>query len=155
MYMCFGCTAEWFTILKGYVSFIFIRRYWLQSLRYTAHPRSSFVLCTVACTSSSSLPVLSASRFPLVTASSLSMPVDRFPFCYSHQFAACFRSTYKQYHWLDGRESEWTPGVGDGQGGLACCDSWGRKQLDTTERLNWLDKQYHTVFILLCVTHFS
>jgi len=31
------------------------------------------------------------------------------------------------HHWLDGRESEWTPGVGDGQGGLACCNSWGRK----------------------------
>ena len=28
------------------------------------------------------------------------------------------------------------PGVGDGQGGLACCDSWGRKESDTTERLN-------------------
>ena len=40
------------------------------------------------------------------------------------------------HHWLDGRESEWTPGVGDGQGGLACCDSWGRQELDTTERLN-------------------
>ena len=43
------------------------------------------------------------------------------------------------YHWLDGRESEWTPGVGDGQGVLACCDSWGRKESDTTERLNWTD----------------
>ena len=43
------------------------------------------------------------------------------------------------HHWLDGRESERTPGVGDGQGGLACCDSWGRKQSDTTERLNWTD----------------
>ena len=43
------------------------------------------------------------------------------------------------HHWLDGRESEWTPGVGDGQGGLACCDSWGRKELDTTERLIWSD----------------
>jgi len=40
------------------------------------------------------------------------------------------------HHWLDGRESEWTPGVGDGQGGLACCDSWGHKESDTTERLN-------------------
>ena len=40
------------------------------------------------------------------------------------------------YHRLDGRESEWTPGVGDGQRGLACCDSWGRKESDTTERLN-------------------
>ena len=41
--------------------------------------------------------------------------------------------------WLDGREFEWTPGVGDGQGGLACCDSWGRKGSDTTERLNWTE----------------
>ena len=41
------------------------------------------------------------------------------------------------HHWLDGRESEWSPGDGDGQGGLACCDSWGCKELDTTERLNW------------------
>ena len=41
------------------------------------------------------------------------------------------------HHWLDGRESEWTPGDGDEQGGLACCDSWGRKQSDTTEWLNW------------------
>ena len=34
---------------------------------------------------------------------------------------------------------EWTPGVGDGQGGLACCNSWGRKELDTTEQLNWTE----------------
>ena len=43
------------------------------------------------------------------------------------------------HHGLDGRESEWTPGVGDGQGGLACCNSWGRKESDTTERLKWTD----------------
>ena len=43
------------------------------------------------------------------------------------------------YHWLDGRESEWTPGVCDGQGGLVCCDSWGRKESDMTEQLNWTD----------------
>ena len=42
------------------------------------------------------------------------------------------------HHRLDGHESEWTPGVSDGQGGLACCNSWGRKESDTTERLNWL-----------------
>ena len=36
-------------------------------------------------------------------------------------------------------ESEWTPGVGDGQGGLVCCDSWGRKESNTTERLNWTE----------------
>ena len=40
---------------------------------------------------------------------------------------------------LDGCESGWTPGVGDGQGGLACCDSWDRKESDTTERLNWTE----------------
>ena len=40
------------------------------------------------------------------------------------------------HHRLDGRESEWTPGDGDGQGGLACCDSWGRKESDTTAQLN-------------------
>jgi len=43
------------------------------------------------------------------------------------------------HHWLDGRESEWTLGVGDGQGGLACCYSWGRKESDTTEQLIWSD----------------
>ena len=47
------------------------------------------------------------------------------------------------HHWLDGRESGWTLGVGDGQGGLACCDSWGRKESDTTEWLNWTDWKRH------------
>ena len=40
------------------------------------------------------------------------------------------------YHRLDGHGFDWTPRVGDGQGGLACCDSWGCKESDTTERLN-------------------
>ena len=40
---------------------------------------------------------------------------------------------------LDGHEFEWTLEVGDGQGGLACCDSWGRKELDMTEWLNWTE----------------
>ena len=39
-------------------------------------------------------------------------------------------------HQLDGPEFEWTPGVGDEQGGLVCCDSWGHKESDTTEWLN-------------------
>ena len=43
------------------------------------------------------------------------------------------------HHWLDGRESGWTPGVGDGQGGLACYDSWGHEELDRTEQLKWTD----------------
>ena len=43
------------------------------------------------------------------------------------------------HHGLNGRESQWTPGVGDGQGGLACCSSWGCKESDTTEQLIWSD----------------
>ena len=52
------------------------------------------------------------------------------------------------HHRLDGHEFELTPGVGDGQGGLAYCDSWGQKELDTTERLNCLKfiQQYSAVF---------
>ena len=40
------------------------------------------------------------------------------------------------HHRLDGHEFEWAVGVVDGQGGLSCCDSWGHKELDMTERLN-------------------
>ena len=43
------------------------------------------------------------------------------------------------HHWLDGHEFVWTPGVGFGQGGLACYSSWGRKESGTTERLNWTE----------------
>ena len=50
------------------------------------------------------------------------------------------------HYWLHGRESQWTPGVGDGQGGPACCDSWGHKESDTTERLNWTE-------LILCFGH--
>ena len=49
------------------------------------------------------------------------------------------------HHWLDGHESEWTPGVGDGQGGLAYCDSWSHKESDTTEWLNWTCKWHFPV----------
>ena len=64
------------------------------------------------------------------------------------------RSGWQRMRWLDGRESEWTPGVCDGQGGLACCDSWGRKELDTTEQLNWTECWYSLLFIdkLYCMT---
>ena len=43
------------------------------------------------------------------------------------------------HHRLDGHESEWTPGDGDGQGGLVCCGSWGCKESDMTEQLIWSD----------------
>ena len=49
------------------------------------------------------------------------------------------------HHRLDGHEFEWTLGVGDGQGGLACCSSWGRKESDMTEWLNWTElKSYES-----------
>ena len=64
------------------------------------------------------------------------------------------------HHWLNGRESEWTPGVCEGQGGLACCNSWSRKESDTTKRLNWTELNYvdsigvvhHYINFLLWVT---
>ena len=40
------------------------------------------------------------------------------------------------HHWLNGQEFEQAPGLGDEQGSLACCNPWGCKELDTTERLN-------------------
>ena len=50
------------------------------------------------------------------------------------------------HHWLDGRESEWTVGVGDGQGGLVCCDSWGcRVGHNWATELNWVLEQCQVV----------
>ena len=43
------------------------------------------------------------------------------------------------HHQLDRQTFEQAPGVGDGQGSLACCSPWGCKESDTTERLNWTD----------------
>ena len=43
------------------------------------------------------------------------------------------------HHRLNGCEFEWTPGVGDEQGGLVCCNSWGHKEPDRTEQLNWTE----------------
>ena len=52
-------------------------------------------------------------------------------------------------HWLNGHGFGWTLGAGDGQGGLTCCGSWGQKELDTTERLNWTDWGQHVHLFLL------
>ena len=49
-------------------------------------------------------------------------------------------------HWLDGWEFEWTPGVGDEQGGQACCDSWGRSQ---TRLSDWTELILNKEFELL------
>ena len=49
------------------------------------------------------------------------------------------REAWSRHHRLNGHEFEWTPGVGDGQGGLACCSLCGCKESDTTELLIWSD----------------
>ena len=43
------------------------------------------------------------------------------------------------HHQLDGHGFGWTPGIGDGQGGLACCNSWDHRESDMTEWLNWAE----------------
>ena len=62
----------------------------------------------------------------------------------------------QRMRWLngitDGCECEWTPGVGDGQGGLACCSSWGRKESDTTERLNWPELSGYITVVMICTS---
>ena len=55
------------------------------------------------------------------------------------------------HHWLNGHGFGWTPGVGDGQGGLACCSPLDHKELDTTEQLNWTDTVLtFLMFLLKC-----
>ena len=44
------------------------------------------------------------------------------------------------HHWFNGHGFGWTQGVGDGQGSLVCCGSWGRKESVTTEQLNWTER---------------
>ena len=49
------------------------------------------------------------------------------------------------HHQLNAHTSGWIPGVGDEQGGLVCCGSWGHKESDTTERLNWTELNWSIV----------
>ena len=58
------------------------------------------------------------------------------------------------HHWLNGCESEWTPGDGDGQEGLVCCGSWGHKESDTTEQLNWTEGPTSNLSICNFITFF-
>ena len=59
------------------------------------------------------------------------------------------------HHWLDGCEFECTLGVGDGQGGLTCCNSWGRKESDTTEQLNWTEGLFSKFYMLFLLKEIS
>ena len=76
----------------------------------------------------------------------LSSPSPLNAYCFPKEFCQILKQEEKGtaedetagwHHWLDGRESGWAPGVGDGHGGLACRNSWGRKESDTTEQLKW------------------
>ena len=53
------------------------------------------------------------------------------------------------HHRLNGHDFEKTLGVGDGQGGLACCSPWGHKETDTTEQLNWTELNYLPSYIFM------
>ena len=55
------------------------------------------------------------------------------------------------HHWLTGHGFGWTPGVGDGQGGLECWGSWGCRESNTTERLNWIDSWDSTYKVYIYV----
>ena len=57
--------------------------------------------------------------------------------------------SFSKFIWAIGCDSEWTPGVGDGQGGLVCCDLWGHKESDMTEWLDWteLNKCYRAYML--------
>ena len=57
------------------------------------------------------------------------------------------------HHQLNGLEFQQAPQVGDGQGSLACCSSWGCKELDTTERLNWTESCHTQSCCLVPVIH--
>ena len=51
------------------------------------------------------------------------------------------------YHRLNGHKFEWTPGVGDEEGGLSCSNSWGCKESDTTEGLNWTELYLYSLYL--------
>ena len=52
------------------------------------------------------------------------------------------------HHQLDGHEFEQSPGADDGQGSLACCSPWGRKESDMTEQLNWTERYKYPLVVL-------
>ena len=59
------------------------------------------------------------------------------------------------HHQLNGHEFEWTPGDGDGQGVLACCSPWARKELDMTEQLNWTFRNKPSAICVLSVKKYK
>ena len=59
------------------------------------------------------------------------------------------------HHWCDGLECGWTPGVGDGQGGLVCCSPWDHKESDMTEWLNWTELNQEIIKLFQLSVHLT
>ena len=71
-----------------------------------------------------------------------------FVFCFLWEKGTTEDEMVRWHHQLDGHGFGWTLGVGDGQGGLVCCVSWGHKESDTTEWLNWTELKRSLPFSL-------
>ena len=59
------------------------------------------------------------------------------------------------HHLLNGHEFEQAPGVGGGQGNLACCSPWGHKESDTTEQLNWTDNVSYVYIYMALILYWG
>ena len=57
------------------------------------------------------------------------------------------------HHRLNGPKFGWAPGVGVGQGGLVCCNSWGHKESDMTERLSTVSPVFYCVCVYIYTHH--
>ena len=94
-------------------------------------------------------PVMQASSFPLDTrrdwVSKRIRNLNKLPLLLRFKIQFSPRGSTMGCGSRGGVKKAWTPGVGDGQGGLACCNSWGRKELDTTERLNWTEVNWYSL----------
>ena len=113
-----------------------------------------FSFCLQSCPATGSFPMsrflasggqsigisVSASVFPMNIQDWFPLGLTGLTSLQSKGLSRVFASTtIQKHHWLNGHGFGWTPGVGDRQGGLACYGSWGGRESDTTERLNWTD----------------
>ena len=106
------------------------------------------------------LPAIKSEDISMHTLSTFSpLPLSSFIICYFYivefiTFTFCSVTSHF-YFILDGHEFEWTLRGGDGEGGLACCNSWGHKESDTTERLNWTESYRECLIQHLGVSLFA